>query len=84
MKVVLATITLHNYLCRKPVSTHYIRSNDCYDVRVDGNNIDTNCMTSLERRRDARVAPQMARNVKDKFMTHFTGEGAIDWQEDIL
>ena len=82
-KVVLATIALHNYLRRRTVTTHNIINNDCNDM-MPNNNSDENCMASLERGRDARVASQIARNVRDKFMTYFTGEGAIAFQENVL
>ena len=65
-KVVLATIALHNYLRRRTVTTHNIINNDCNDM-MPNNNSDENCMASLERGRDARVASQIARNVRDKF-----------------
>ena len=74
---------LMNELQCKTVTTHNIINNDCNDM-MPNNNSDENCMASLERGRDARVASQIARNVRDKFMTYFTGEGAIAYQENVL
>ena len=80
--VVMACCVLHNYL-RRTQGTSYA-STAITESHDDAGNIineTENNFISLEKGHNRRAGAE-AKQVRDKFVRYFCGEGALDWQEE--